>query len=182
MTEHITKGNTNGLPQGSDPESPVELGSEGTDPQGADGRAAEDGLEEGPYPGEPSLQIQAEILSLIQGESSPEVKIALIELAEKEGQRGLKVAEAELVVDFQRFRLKTETTEKSANEDRGTLRRASLIDFAKWAAPATFAIVLAWWMVQFFRAGNVEAAKSIRELLLLMIGGALGWIARRAGD
>lgn len=110
------------------------------------------------------------------------MKLALIALADKAGQRDLEAAQTALEDDFQRFRLRTETTEQSAREDRITLRRASLIDFAKWAAPASFAIVLAWWMVQFYRAGNAEAARSIRELLLLMIGGALGWIARRSGE
>jgi hypothetical protein len=182
MTDHDSKGNTDGLPQGSDPESPIEPGPEGTDAEGVDGRTSESGGEEDAFASEPGLEIQTEALNLLPSESSPDVKLALIELADKEGQRSLKAAEAALAADFQRFKLKTETTEKSANEDRGTLRRASLIDFAKWAAPATFAIVLAWWMVQFFRAGNIEAAKSIRELLLLMIGGALGWIARRSGE
>jgi len=34
-------------------------------------------------------------------------------------------------------------------------------------------------MARFFQGGNRDAAIAIRELLLLMIGGALGWIARK---
>ena len=108
------------------------------------------------------------------------MKVALIDLADKEGERVLKAAQAALDSEYKQFKLQTDTTEKSASQDRNTLRLASVMDFLKWAVPAIFALVLAHWMVQFFRAGNVEAAKSIRELLLLMIGGALGWIARKS--
>ena len=92
----------------------------------------------------------------------------------------MKPLELEIASELQQYELDTTTALKNAQEDRRDLNREAWIEFAKWLAPATFAGLLAWWMVQFFKAGNAEAAKSIRELLLLMIGGALGWIARKA--
>lgn len=180
MTENGSKGKHHGLPEGSDPESPSEPGQEGREPEASDDGDSEGASGEATFPDLPSGEIQAEALSIIPDETSPEVKVALIELVDKEGERVLKAAQAALDSDYKQFKLQTDTTEKSASQDRNTLRLASVMDFAKWAVPAIFALVLAHWMVQFFRAGNVEAAKSIRELLLLMIGGALGWIARRS--
>ncbi len=180
MTETGSKGKHNGLPQRSDPESPNQPGEEGREPETPFDGDAEGSVGEASFPDLPGSEIQTEALNIIPSETLPEVKVALIDLADKEGERVLKAAQAALDSEYKQFKLQTDTAEKSASQDRNTLRLASVMDFAKWAVPAIFALVLAHWMVQFFRAGNTEAAKAIRELLLLMIGGALGWIARRS--
>jgi hypothetical protein len=180
MTENGTEGKSDVNPQGSNEEGQIQSGQERATPEGVDRGMHDNGTEDARILGNPCSEAQEKILSLIPKESLKEGKLALIELAEKEGQRSLQATEASLDLDFKRFRLETETTEKSADSDRWTLRVAAAIEFAKWAVPACFALVLAWWMVSFYRSGNNDAARSIRELLLLMIGGALGWIARRS--
>jgi len=59
---------------------------------------------------------------------------------------------------------------------------SNLINVLKWGAPAGFVILLARWMVHFYGTGANPAAQSIREILILMIGGALGWVAQAGSE
>ena len=109
-----------------------------------------------------------------------EVQTALIRLLDHQGDRRVKAFELALQSDGEQVGLDRATKEESAQEDRRALTREAWIEFAKWLAPAGFACLLGWWMVQFFRAGNREAGLAVREFLRLMAGGALGWIARKS--
>jgi len=116
---------------------------------------------------------------MIGGEPSVEVRLALIGLLDHQSERRVRTLELALRADFDQFQLSSQTKERSAQEDRHALSREAWIEFGKWLAPAAFACTLGWWMARFFQNGNRDAAIAIRELLLLMIGGALGWIARK---
>ena len=41
--------------------------------------------------------------------------------------------------------------------------------------------VLANWMIHFYSSANHAAAATCKELLLVLAGGTLGWIAKRKG-
>ncbi len=119
--------------------------------------------------------------ALISEKDIEKVKI-LSDLLEKEAQR-----------EFQNWSLQTEMRQKieletiqQAKADSeaatGALYISAIVNFLKWLLPAIFAVSIAWWMVSFYRSGMSEAARSLREILLLMIGGALGWIAQAKSD
>lgn len=117
----------------------------------------------------------------------------LADALEKEAARefeGIKLQQA-YFADTQKEAIKAqkEIEEKKiraeATADTRTRRAlyiASLINFVKWAIPAVFAILIAWWMVTFYRSKDGSSAQSLREILILMIGGALGWIAQARSD
>lgn len=50
--------------------------------------------------------------------------------------------------------------------------------FAEWALPSAMVFLLAKWMTSSYWMKSDEAARSLKELMVMIMAGALGWVAR----
>ncbi len=50
--------------------------------------------------------------------------------------------------------------------------------FLEWALPAAMVFLLAKWMTSSYWMKSEEAARSLKELMVMIMAGALGWAAR----
>ncbi len=174
MTDTSHGGEANEEPQGSQKDS-------GGLHEAKHGEVAEDSCGSTQYATEEDYPLlvnyRFQVLQAIKAESDASVKTALIAHLEQEGMREL---EAEgLARAAERDELNAQA--RIAQSQRIGLFLSSFIVVLKWVVPAAFAIILGYWMYVFYRSGNADAARSIRELLLLILGGTLGWVAKSNG-
>jgi hypothetical protein len=104
-------------------------------------------------------------------EREPEKYKLLADLVEKEASResGAWIAQSSNAASSYRQAI------ASAKKD---LYWSSLINLIKWAAPALLTYAFAKWMIHFYDVSNKEGAATCKEILLLLAGGTLGWIAK----
>jgi len=169
------EGESNEQPQGS-PEG------RGGHHQEEHGEAAEDRVR--PEPSAPEegnhllREYRFQVLEVLKSETDPTVKASLISHLEQEGVRELETERLARMAGKDALDAELEAQSRIAKDGRQGLYISSAINVLKWAGPAAFSILLGFWMRSFYIAGKEDAARSVRELLLLVLGGALGWVAR----
>ena len=138
--------------------------------------------------GADDLHYRLEILEALKVEPDPQVRLALVHLLEAEGQRAgevagleLKTGEALQLADIGLSKQVQATRREQLAAQSTELNHASWRATAMWAVPAAFAVLMAFWLTRFLYLKDYESAKVLKELLILLMTGALGWAAGRRG-
>ena len=132
--------------------------------------------------GDPYFLFREQVLQAIRFESDPSVKIELLKLINQEGQRNLEIQKEELDNGLsqlkEQFKAKTETFKVENRADLWSGILGDVQKFGNWAAAVGFVFFLASWMIFFYHHGQSTEAAHLKDILMVMIGGALGWIGK----
>ena len=144
--------------------------------------------------GTDDLYLRLKILETLKIEPDAQVRLRLVQLLETEGANQAQIAGKEIEGANAQSQA---VTDESLRQARQRLLVLSLETFlksffefldrafrwAKWAAPATLAIFLVRWMVGLLWAGGHDKEVGVlKDLILVLFGGFLGWGAPRKSD
>jgi hypothetical protein len=113
----------------------------------------------------------AQLQEALIRETEPEKYKLLAELVESEASREFGAWTTQSSVAASSYRQSIASAKKD-------LYWSSLVNLIKWAAPALLTYAFAKWMIHFYDVSNKEGAATCKEILLLLAGGTLGWIAK----
>ncbi len=120
----------------------------------------------------------------MKGVGDPGIQKELTNLLNQEGTRKSQIAMRELEQGLKEVRTDAWTIRLSNMSQFLTVgvgtALPALQKFGNWLAAAAFAGFLAWWWVHFLQAKDYTGAQHIKDVLLVVIGGALGWIRGKA--
>lgn len=123
-----------------------------------------------------------QVLQAVRLESEPSVKIELLKLINQEGQRNLEIQKEELGNGIsqlkEQFKAKAETFKVENRADFWSGILGDVQKFGNWAAAVCFVFFLASWMIYFYRHGQSTEAGHLKDILMVMMGGALGWMGK----
>jgi hypothetical protein len=132
--------------------------------------------------GDPYFLFRDQVLQAVRVEPEATVKVELVKLINEEGQRNLEIQKEELANGLgqlkEQFKAKAQTFKAENRAEFWSGFLGDVQKFGNWIAAVGFVFFLASWMIYFYNHGQTTTGDHLKDILMVMIGGALGWIGK----